>query len=185
MTFLQELFPKMYKSFLFDSWLQVRQSSTNQLTKTTAFPTGTFPRIARSSSTLQKLSASSPVKDPVTSSSITEFIPTSDEGSKGTTYPPTKTGNFMYTLFCWRCFIRMTCTGAFISIALALRRRSRIAQTVMWFVKRSGENFFAVTWLSVRRTCDRPRVRHLLKLVRFRGLFFMTQNGKKTTPANI
>ena len=129
--FTKKYSQKFINPFCLISCLQVRQISVNQLTKTAAIPTRTFTRIATASSTLQKLSASSPVKDPVTSSSITEFIPTSDEGSKGTTYPPTKTGNFMYTLFCWRCFIRMTCTGAFISIALALRRRSRIAQTVM------------------------------------------------------
>ena len=102
----------------------MRQVSTNQLTKTTAISIRAITRIISASSTLQKVITSSPVKEPVASSSIIEMIPTSNGDSETTGYPPTKTGNFMYTLFCCDCVSRMTHTDSFISRASAPEKRA-------------------------------------------------------------
>ena len=151
----------------------MRQVSKSQLTKTTAIATTAITRIVTASSTLQKVSASSPVKEPVTSSSIIEVTPTSNEDSKTTGYPPTKTGNVMYTLFCCSGVSSMTRTNAFIKCFHQQSASAPKANDHNAIGKRKERA--KIFWLSRDRQYNIRAVG--------RSLFqFITQNGKKTTP---
>lgn len=139
----------------------MRQVSTNLLTKAT-ISTRTITRIVTASSTLQKVSASSPVKKPVTTSSIIEIIPTSNEDGKTTGYPPTKTGNIMYILFCCSGVISRTRTDAFISRAQvrrarAERHRKKNEPQYLYFGCHVNVNATYVRWFLSTQICKLSR----------------------------